>query len=116
MDSILISIKSMLGVQEEFTGFDGTIMSAINTAIFSLNQVGIGPVDGMTVVSTDQTWSELYDGVSNLEAVKSYIYLKTKLIFDPPATSFLLQSIDSQMTEALWRLSIEVEPDYVSEE
>lgn len=115
MDSILATIRSMLGIQTDFDGFDTAIMAAINSAIFSLSQIGIGPDGGFKIVGVEETWDELFDSVSNLEAVKMYIYLKTRLDFDPPGTSYLIKSIDARILELETRLMMEVDPDYESD-
>jgi hypothetical protein len=115
MESILITIRSMLDVDQDYDGFDTSIIAGINTAIFSLSQLGIGPDGGYSITGETETWSDLFDGVSNLDAVKSYIWLKTKMEFDPPTTSFLLESINRQLTQLEWRLMVEVDPDFVPE-
>lgn len=116
MESILITIRTMLGIEDDFDGFDTEIMTGINSAIFSLSQIGIGPDGGFEITGIDETWTELYDGVSNLQAVKSYIWLKTRLEFDPPGTSFLIESINNQINQLEWRLMVEVDPEFVLEE
>jgi hypothetical protein len=115
MESILVSIRSGLGIEADFDGFDSEIIMAINNAIFSLNQLGIGPDGGFSITGIDETWDQLFDTVPNLEAAKSYILLKTRLEFDPPTTSFLVDAIDRQILEAGWRLMVEVDPDVVPE-
>jgi hypothetical protein len=115
MESILITIRSGLGIEADFDGFDSEIIMAINNAIFSLNQLGIGPDGGFSITGIDETWDQLFDTVPNLEAAKSYILLKTRLEFDPPTTSFLVDAIDRQILEAGWRLMVEVDPDVVPE-
>jgi hypothetical protein len=116
MDSILLTIRTMLGIPDGFDGFDVPILSGINSAIFSLSQLGVGPDGGLVVTDDSQTWTELYDGVTNLESVKAYVWLKTRLIFDPPGTSFLLTAIQNQVVELEWRLQTEVDPDFVPAE
>jgi hypothetical protein len=115
MESILITIRSGLGIEADFDGFDSEIIMAINNAIFSLNQLGIGPDGGFSITGIDETWDQLFDTVPNLEAAKSYILLKTRLEFDPPTTSLLVDAIDRQILEAGWRLMVEVDPDVVPE-
>lgn len=116
MESILLTIRSMLGIQEEYDGFDTALIANINTAIFSLSQVGIGPDGGFTVTDEDDQWADLYSGVGNLQGVKTYIFLSVRMVFDPPGTSFLLKSTEATMNEILWRLQVEVDPDFVPEE
>lgn len=115
MESILMSIKTSLGVDPDYDGFDTEIIIAINGAIFSLSQLGIGPDGGFTVTGIAETWVELFDGVSNLEAAKNYILLSSRLIFDPPTTSFLIGAVERQKMEMCWRLMTEVDPELVEE-
>lgn len=115
MDSILITIRKGLGIEADFDGFDSEIIIGINNAIFSLSQLNVGPVSSLKVTGIEQTWDELFDSVPNLEGVKSYILLKTRLEFDPPTTSFLIGALDRQILEIGWRLMVEVDPDLVEE-
>lgn len=106
MDSILLTIKKLLGIEQDFDGFDTDVIVAINTAFTNLNQIGIGPSTGFVISNEEQIWSDFFQENTNLEAVKSYIYLKTRLLFDPPSNSFLVQSMDKQITELEWRLTV----------
>jgi len=114
MESILVSIRSGLGIEADFDGFDSEIIMAINNAIFSLSQLGIGP-DNFKITGVDEVWDDLFDTVPNLEATKNYILLKTRLEFDPPTTSFLIDALERQILEVGWRLMVEVDPDVVPE-
>lgn len=115
MESILVTIKKGLGIDENYDGFDSEIIVGINNAIFSLSQIGIGPDDGLVVSGVDEIWADLYNSVTNIESVKSYILLKTRLEFDPPTTSFLINAIENQIKEIEWRLMVQVDPDVVEE-
>ena len=106
MDSILTSVKKLLGVGEEYTHFDDDIITHINSVIFILTQIGIGPVEGFAIISKDQTWNDFLQGRINIESVKSYVYLKVRLLFDPPSNSFLVEAIERQISEYEWRLNI----------
>lgn len=106
MDSILTSVKKLLGVGEEYTHFDDDIIMHINSVIFILTQIGIGPVEGFAITSKDQTWDDFLQGRINIESVKSYVYLKVRLLFDPPSNSFLVDAIERQISEYEWRLNI----------
>ena len=79
MDSILTSVKKLLGVGEEYTHFDDDIIMHINSVIFILTQIGIGPTEGFVITSKDQTWNDFLQGRINIESVKSYVYLKVRL-------------------------------------
>jgi hypothetical protein len=109
--SILKTIRSGLGIDSTYTGFDEELVMAINTAIMGLTQLGIGPEGGLTVTGDTQTWTALFDSVPNIEAVKSYILLKSRLEFDPPGTSFLIGSYERQLQQIEFRLYVEVDPD-----
>lgn len=116
MESILITIRAALGVDEDYSGFDGEIILGINGAIFSLNQLGIGPEAGYEITGIEEVWAEILLGATDIEAIKSYIQLKTRLSFDPPTTSFLLNSIERQIEQLEWRLLAQVEDTTLVEE
>ncbi len=107
-DSILDSTKAALGIQAEYTFFDAEIIMAVNTALMVLNQLAVG-TDGFTITDSSATWSEFEPDVSMLQAIKSVVYLRTRLLFDPPANSFLVSSIDRQIAEYEWRLNVRAE-------
>lgn len=114
--SILITIRTSLGILPDSTVFDPELLVSINSALMVVSQLGIGPVGGLSIDDDTVDWDELFDGVTNIEAVKSYIFLKVKLDFDPPGTSFLQESINRQLTELAYRIMIEVDPDFVPAE
>lgn len=109
VNSILTSTKKLLGIEEDYEYFDTDIIIAINSTFFTLMQLGIGPKEGFSISNKTKTWTDFLDERKDLEAVKSYIFLKTKLIFDPPQTSFLLDAIKQQVSEIEWRLNVQVE-------
>jgi hypothetical protein len=109
MDSILLSIKKLLGIEPEYTQFDQDIMMNINSVLMVLNQLGVGPTAGFTISSDMETWQNLLGDSKNIEAVKIYVYLKTRLLFDPPSNSFLVDAINRQITELEWRINIQVD-------
>lgn len=109
MDSILDSVKKFLGISEEYTVFDPDIIMHINTAFFTLSQLGVGPEGGFSISSKDDTWDSYISEGSNLEAVKTYVYLRVKILFDPPSSSYVLTSIENQIKELGWRLNVEVD-------
>ena len=110
MESILDTIKQLLGIPTDDDSFDTDVKVNINAAIFALSQIGVGPSNGYIVTSNTQMWND-YIGVSliNLEGVKNYIYLKTKLIFDPPTNSTTIQAINDNLKELEWRMQLAVE-------
>ena len=109
MDSILDCIKKMLGIDIDCTHFDTEIILNINSVFMVLNQLGVGPETGFIISDNTETWSDLLGERIDLEAVKTYIYLKVRLLFDPPSSSFVLDSIDRQITQFEWRLNAQAE-------
>ena len=108
-DSILDTIKKMLGIDPTVTAFDTDIIVLINSAFLPLNQIGIGPVEGYSISGSSEKWSGYTTDIDNLESVKSYIYLKVKTIFDPPSSSYVLQQYTQTIQELEWRLCLEGE-------
>lgn len=108
MDSILTSIKKLLGIQESYTHFDQDIIMDINTAFGILTQIGIGPSTGFSIIDSTAEWSEFITDIRHLELIRSYIHLKVKLLFDPPLNSSLIEVINRQISELEWRISITV--------
>lgn len=115
MDSILTSIKKLLGIEADYDHFDVDIIMGINSALMTLNQLGVGPNTGFMITSSSETWSGLLGDRLDIEAVKMYIYLKTKLMFDPPSNSFLVDATNRQVTELEWRINIQVDTTTVVE-
>lgn len=105
-ESILNSIKKLLGLPPDYTVFDQDILIHINTVFMILNQMGVGPESGYRITSSDNVWSEFIDDASRMESVKTYIYQKVRLIFDPPQNSALIQAIQSSISELEWRLNV----------
>ena len=106
-ESILTSIKKMLGIEENYNIFDTDIIIHINTIFMTLNQLGVGPSSGFKIEDDSAIWSEYIDEDSDLEAVKTYIYLKVKLLFDPPLSSSVIEVIKQSITEVEWRLNVQ---------
>ena len=93
MESILTSIKKLLGIAEEYAHFDVDIIMHINAELMTLSQIGIGPSEGFIVTNDYQTWSDFLGDQTNVEAVKTYVFLKVKMAFDPPTSSFARQNL-----------------------
>lgn len=106
MDSILTSIKKLLGITEEYEHFDQDIIIHINTALMILTQLGVGPSEGFFIKDKYALWSDFIPDVKTLEAVKSYIYLKVRTLFDPPTSSSLMNAMEQNMKELEWRLNV----------
>lgn len=108
-DSILITIKKLIGLDVDYTPFDQDIIVFINGAMMVLQQLGVGPVRGFTVTSHAQTWSEFLPSDIMLEGVKHFIYLYVKMAFDPPASSVVMEAMKAQRQELEWRLREQAE-------
>ena len=106
MDSILTSIKKMLGITADYDAFDNDLIMHINSVIMVLTQIGVGPSDGFTITGKDETWADFIGEDSRLEAVKSYMYLKVRLLFDPPLSSAVMESMNRMISEYEWRLNV----------
>lgn len=110
MESILTSIKKMLGIVEEYEHFDADLTMHINSAFAVLNQLGVGPSEGFSISDKTATWRDFTKDDSKLDPVKSYIYLKVKMIFDPPQSSAIAEAYKNQISEFEWRLNVTVDP------
>ena len=109
MDSILTTIKKLLGIEADYTHFDNDIIVHINSVLMALNQLGVGPESPASITSELDTWEKTLGDIKNLEAVKTYIYLKVKMIFDPPTSSFVVDAMNKQASELEWRLNVQTE-------
>lgn len=109
-ESIFKSIKSLLGPDADYDVFDPDILIFINGTISTLTQLGIGPSDGFVVTGEDETWSDFLGDYKDLESVKTYIYLKVKLVFDPPANSTVMNAYNETCKELEWRLNVAIDP------
>lgn len=112
MESILTSIKKTLGIEEEYEHFDMDLIMHINSVFSILNQLGVGPKNGFRIEDDSTTWSE-FISTDNMqfEFVKSFIYLKVKLLFDPPLSSAVIESMNRQISELEFRLNVAAESD-----
>ena len=109
MESILTSIKKLLGITEDYDHFDEDIIMHINTVFMTLTQLGIGPADGFTISGDELLWTDFVP-ISEVAAVKSYTYLRVRLLFDPPLNSSVLASMERTIAELEWRLNVAVDP------
>lgn len=111
MESILDSIKKLLGISEEYTQFDPDIIMHINTVFMNLTQLGVGPAEGFFIEDNGTVWSEFVEMEDEIQlnAVKTYVYLKVKLVFDPPLSSSVIQSMNNMISELEWRLNAVVD-------
>lgn len=111
MESILTSIKKLLGIAEEYTQFDADILMHINSVFLTLLELGIGPRGGFSVSNEYTQWQDyISDNPVLLNTVKSYMYLKVRLLFDPPQSSSITELIKAEIAELEWRMNIFVDP------
>lgn len=106
-DSILTSVKKLLGIAEEYTAFDSDIIMSINSVFTILQQLGVGPDGGFSITDKNATWDQFFTGdVVKAEAVKNYVALKVKSMFDPPTSSSVMQATTNMTNELEWRLNV----------
>lgn len=110
IESILISIKKLLGIDEKDENFDMDIIIHINSVFSILTQLGVGPKNGFSIVDEDAVWTDFVPE-NKVEMIKSYMHLKVKLIFDPPAATAVIESIKEMIKELEWRINIAVDPE-----
>lgn len=108
-DSILISIKKLLGIGENDEQFDPDILMHINSVFMILTQIGVGPESGFSIQDDSSKWADFVSDINKIESIKSYIYLKVRLLFDPPTSSSTIEAINSLISELEWRLNVIVD-------
>lgn len=106
MESVLDSIKQVLGLEASYTPFDVDVIMHINAAFSILNQLGVGQEDTFSIADSDALWSQFLVPTDQLNLVKSYISLKVKFLFDPPTTSYLITAMKEQIEQFEWRLNM----------
>lgn len=109
MESILTSIKKLLGITAEYTHFDEDLIIHINSVFMILTQLGVGPSEGFTIEDDSAYWTDFIEDPVKLQAVKSYVYLKVKLLFDPSLSSAVIEATNRMISEYEWRLNVEAE-------
>jgi hypothetical protein len=116
MESILTSIKKMLGIAEEYTQFDEDIIIYINSVFTTLMQLGVGPSTGFYIENDTAEWTDFVPDLTKIQAVKTYVFLKVKLLFDPASIgSSTLASYERQIQELEWRLNVIAESTETNE-
>lgn len=105
-DSILESVKKLLGADPDYSVFDPDIIMCINSAFGTLQQLGVGPIDGFRIDGPEDMWNTYTTNGNFIDEVKTYVYMRVKLMFDPPSSSFVLDSYKEQIKELEWRLSV----------
>ena len=109
MESILTSTKKMLGIAEEYDHFDMDVIMHINSVFMVLNQLGVGPEKGFYIEDETATWGDFLGDPTILQMVKSYMYMKVRLLFDPPANGTVMKSIEQLISEFEFRLNVAVD-------
>lgn len=105
--SILTSTKKILGIAEDYTVWDLDIITHINTAFSTLTQLGVGPAAGFAIEDSSATWADfISDGDLQYNNVKTYVYLRVRMLFDPPTTSYLIEAMNKQILELEWRMNV----------
>ena len=116
MDSILTSIKKLLGIAEDYEHFDQDLIIHINSVLSVLTQLGVGPSEGFSIEDENATWNDFIPEDKRLSSIRSYVYMKVKLLFDPPLSSSVMESMNRMISEFEWRLNIAAEPTQSNEE
>jgi hypothetical protein len=109
MESILTSIKKLLGITADYKHFDQDLIMHINSVFLILTQLGVGPKEGFIIEDDSAEWLDFIEDPTQLQAVKSYVYLKVKLLFDPPGGSAVIESTNRMISEFEWRLALAAE-------
>ena len=107
--SILGTIRNMIGPEDDYTFFDNEIAVHINTFLMTLTQLGVGPKSGFSITGDDETWMDFLGSSSLYEPVKTYLYLKTRMIFDPPNSSSVMDAMQRTCEEIEERLRMQAE-------
>jgi len=108
-NGILTSIKNQLSVAIEDEAFDAELVIFINAAFSILTQLGVGPVEGFRISGYDETWDDFVVDIVQEDMAKTYVYLKVKTLFDPPANTSLANAINEQIREYEYRLKLQAE-------
>lgn len=105
-ESILTGTKKILGLDEDYTAFDLDVITHINSAFATLTQLGIGPEDGYMIEDATATWDDFVTGDFGLNMVRTYIFLKVRMVFDPPTLSYVVTAMQDQIRELEWRMNV----------
>jgi len=105
-ESILNSVKHTLNLAADFTPFDQDVILHINSAFSTLNQLGLGPEEGYMITGATETWDAFFGTDLRLNNIKTYVYLRVRMLFDPPTTGYLVEAMKQQIQELEWRLNV----------
>lgn len=110
MESILTSVKKLLGIDKDYTHFNNDLIMHINSVFMVLTQLGVGPSEGFAISDANAVWSDFIgEDDKNFQAIKTYVYMKVRLMFDPPLSSAVLDSMSRTICELEWRLNVQVD-------
>lgn len=109
MESILTSIKKLLGPTEEYDHFDPDIIMHINSVLSNLTLLGVGPAEGFAIQDEKDTWDEFIKDDPRLNHVKTYVYLRVRLVFDPPSSSAVIEAMKKEIDKLEWLLNVAAE-------
>lgn len=111
MESILTTIKTQFPIENSDTSFDQTLITTINSVFSILHELGVGPENGFGITGYDEKWTDFISGDPyTLRDIKTYMYMKVKLIFDPPSNSAVLAAMERVIAEFEWRINVAVDP------
>ncbi len=110
-NSILKTIRKMIGPSVSYDIFDIDLIVHINSAFFVLYQLGVGPSECFRINGDTETWDDFIQGASDLDAIISYVYMKVRYVFDPPTTGYLVNAYKESIKELEWRLNVLVDPN-----
>lgn len=108
-DSILTSTKKILGLESDYTAFDPDIIMHINAALSTLTQLGVGPEAGFMIEDATATWADFLGTDPRLNPAKQYVYLRVRMVFDPPQSGYAVTAMEDQIKEHEWRLNVHME-------
>lgn len=108
-DSILDSVKHTLNLSEDYTPFDQDIIMHINSVFSTINQLGVGPEDGFMISDKNAVWSDFLEGDRRFNNIKTYVYLRVRMLFDPPTIAYLVDAMKEQIKELEWRINVQRE-------
>ena len=110
-ESILVYVKRLLGIQSDYNHFDPDIIYGVNAAFAVLTQLGVGPAEGFMISDDTSKWSDFVADKSRLSLIKEYVCLRTRLLFDPPSSSALIDAMNKTVAEYEWRLYVASDGD-----
>lgn len=109
MDSILTNIKKLIGLEEDYEVFDMDLIIHINSVFVILNQLGVGPAEPFSILDKSATWSDFWGDKQPVGAVTTYMYLKVKMLFDPPTSGITNTAMENSIKELEWRLNVQTD-------